>query len=124
MQVVLRNVSTMAFICVLMALQGCDCSYAGVSVIPDNAVRILIGDNKKTDWLEVRCVTHIEGLQSNVEPVKVINDYCDNTPIESVTFDGHAWVIVKHYSIWKFWQGETAEEDRLQLWGLIRKGGP
>lgn len=69
--------------------------------------RIIIGKSK-FDWLQVRCISHIDHGE-------IVNDYCDNSPIEEIYFysSGRFYEIYKKYSVWRYIPGNTPSESYL-----------
>lgn len=104
-----KNVSTMALICVLMAFLGIIEAKAEVSMDPDRNDTIIVGPDKRLDWVVVSCTTrYIRGT--------IINDYCDKGPILSLTQDiGNVWLVRKKHSLWAFYAESKLEESSLVL---------
>ena len=73
----------------------------------NNPNRIVIGDNPKTNWVQVECV-----LNEDFTP-----KYCDYSKIETIKFDKkfERWIITKKYSQWAFYNSTNPLDMRLEL---------
>lgn len=102
-----KTIARIALILVIIGLQGIITVKADVTIDPANNHRILIGPNKAVDWVQVDCIDHISN--SHV----IINDYCDHSPIQSITYDPleDCYFIKKSHSRWVFFMGRP--EDML-----------
>lgn len=80
--------------------------------------RIIIGPDRKIDWVEVSCVGHFVEREGEDLYVK---DYCDYSPIERIHFDPnrHRWLIKKKKSVWGFYNEGNPMDMRLELLEII-----
>lgn len=66
-----------------------------------NKNRIIVGENKKTDWVNVECIGHID------KDNNFIRDWCDSSKIEKIQFNPeiNKWIIFKKKSTWEYTEG-------------------
>jgi hypothetical protein len=105
-----KTVTRIAFICVIMALQGTITAKADVTIDPVYKDRIDIGPDKVFDWVQVDCVSHLAHYDV------VVDDYCDKGPITYLwpSQDYSKWYILKAHSLWLFRPGQNVVDASLQ----------